>query len=299
MPFDVTGLSAYVANNSKAIALKAVANATTAKLFIENGAVQSGVKGSAAILKMDTDANFQDGSSCGRTAVGNTTLTSKTITVKPISDYQNVCPKSLHNTFFASMLAKGQAPEESFTPEFAAYLMDVRSKKIAAAVEVMLWNGDTALTGTTNNKHINGIMKQVGAGVALTATGSTLIAKLQAAYLGMPVEVRQAEDARIFIGEDKYAEYLVALANANIYKATDDMVLFGTTIKLQPTAGLNGKNKIYIGRISNFQLGLDGESDMDSAELRFSNETKQWYLDYNFSVGVAVVDETEVGVASI
>lgn len=299
MSFDVTALSAYVASNSKEIATKAVANAQTAKLLIDNHQVQGGVKGSAAILKMDADVNFQDGSNCSRTALGSTVLSSKNITVKPIVDYQNICPKALWNTYFAEMITKGQRPEESLTPEFAQSIMDLRAKKIASAIEVLLWQGDTTLTGSTNNKRIDGFIKQVGAGLAITASGSDIIAKLQSVYLQIPIEIRQSEDFRFFIGEDKAAEYKVALANKNLYKETDELTVFGTTAKIQPTAGLNGKNKVYATRISNFHLGLDGEGDAVGAELRYSNETKQWYMDFQFALGVAVVDESEVGVASI
>lgn len=299
MAFDITALSEYVQNNSKEIATKAVANAQTAKLLIANKAVQAGVKGSAAILKMDADVVLQDGSSCSRTAMGDTKLSDKKITVKPIVDYQNICPKALWNTYFAEMVAKGQTPEESLTPDFAESIMDFRAMKIAGVVEVMLWKGDLSATGTTNNKHIDGIIKQVGSGFPITASGADVIAKLQSVYLAMPTEIRQAEDFRIFIGEDTYAEYLVALANKNIFKSTDDTTLFGTTAKLQPVAGLNGVDKAFASRISNFQLGLDGEGDADAAELRYSNETKQWYMDFAFAVGVAVVDAAEVGVASL
>ena len=94
-------------------------------------------------------------------------------------------------------------------------------------------------------------------------------------------------------------EYTVALANANIYKPTDDFKLFGTSLTIVPTPGLNGSGKLYAIRLSNMQLGLDGEGDSDSAELRYSIENLQWYQDFQFAVGVAVVRPTEVGVASI
>ncbi|RZK45905.1 MAG: hypothetical protein EOO97_00280, partial [Pedobacter sp.] len=183
MSFDVSGLSAYVQNNSKAIATKAVANAQTAKLFIENGSVQTGIKGTAAILKMDADVSLQD-AACGiRNPLGGITLSNKTITVKPIMDVQNVCPKTLYSTFYAEMIKKGQAPQEELTPEFAQAIMDLRAKKISAVVEKLLWQGDTAITGATNNlKRIDGIVKQVGSGFAITASGADVIAKLQSIY---------------------------------------------------------------------------------------------------------------------
>lgn len=299
MGFDKTGLSTYVANNSKEIALKAVTKAKTASLFIANGAVQFGVKGSEKMLAMDADVVLQDGSSCSRTASGSIKLSDKDLVVKPIKDVQDLCTKDLYNTYFAFNLTEGQAPQEEFTAEFANHIMDLRAVKIAGENEKLLWQGDTALTGTTNMKRIDGIIKQVGTGYSITATGTTIINKLQSAVLTSNINVRSAEDFRVFVGEDVFAEYLVALANANIYKPTDDMTIFGTTAKMEVVPGLNGIRKIYAARIKNFRLGLDGQGDSESAEMRYSIETTKWYQDFAYALGVGVYDTTEVGVATV
>src|SRR4051812_33560188 len=107
MSFDVSALQSYVELKSKEISTKAVGNAQTAKLLIDSGNVQVGIKGTAPILKLDSDVTFQDGSSCGRTASGNTVLSEATITVKPIKDIQNFCPKTLVNTHYSYALKAG------------------------------------------------------------------------------------------------------------------------------------------------------------------------------------------------
>ncbi len=298
MSFDTSALTAYVQNNSKQIALQAVASAKTAKLLIDNSAVQFDVKGSTGILKMDNTVILQDGSNCGtRNALGSVILTDKVITVKPLKDNTNICSKALYSTFFAQMVAAGNSPENGFTPEFAKSVMDNRAALFAAQIEQLIWKGDTSIVdGGSNLRFINGIEKQVGAGFAITATGADIIAKLQSVYLAMPVTERTQDDFRIFVGEDEYATYLVALANRNIFKATDDMALYGTLAKIEPVAGLNASGKVYATRISNLHLGLDGHSD--EAKLRFSMESENWYCDIYSSVGVAVVRPELVGVAT-
>lgn len=299
MSFNVSGLSQWVENNRKEIAVKAVASAKFAKLLIENKRVISGVKTREAIRLMDTDVTVQDGSSCGRNPLGSTTLTEKFIDVKPMKDEQDFCAKSLRNTVFAEFLQKGQAPAEEISSELSQAIMDYRSAKISAKIEDILWSSDTAATGSTGMNLIDGVKKQVGVGTAITATGSTIIAKLQSAYLQMPVVYRTQEDFRIFIGEDQYEEYLVALDNANSFRETNAGVLKGTTAKLFPTPGLNGSDKVYMTRISNFVLGMDGEGDQDYAEFKLSEETKKHYMDFHWAVGVKVITTTEVGVATI
>lgn len=301
MALNITKLQDYIKPISKELATKAVVDATTAKLLIANKQAQFGIKGSAAILKMDADINLQDGSTCGtRNPLGNQTFSDKKITVVPIKDETNICPKTLYNSYFAEMVASGQNPEqESLLPEFAKNIMEYRASKIAYGIEKLIWHGDTSLTGTNQLKYIDGLVKQITAGstqIDLSAiTGSTIVEKLQAAFLAMPVEVRTKQDFRIFIGQDTFAEYTVALANKNIFKPVDDMTLFGTTAILEVTSGLNGTREVVAARISNFHLGMDMQGEEETADLKFSIETNQWYQDFHFAVGVSCVYPAEVG----
>ncbi|MBN9295379.1 MAG: hypothetical protein J0I41_00140 [Filimonas sp.] len=299
MALNVTKVQDYIKPISQELATKAVVEAKTAKLLIENKAMQAGIKGKASILKMEADVNLQDGSGCGRNPGGNSILSNKDIVVTALKDEQNFCSKTLYNSYFVEAVAQGQDPEsETLAPAFIKNIMENRAKKINLSVENLLWHGDTALTGTNPLKWIDGIVKQVKAGSyndLSAVTGSTIVEKLQYVYLNTPVEVRMQDDFRIFVGEDMYADYLVALSNKNIFKPTDDFTLFGTTAKLFPTPGLNASKEIVAARISNFHLGLDGEAETDNATLRFSIETNQWYQDFHFAVGIAVIFPEQVG----
>lgn len=300
MAFDITGLGAYVQNNSKEYAMKSVASAKTAKALIDSKNVQFGVKGSAAILKLSSDVSLIDNSTCGSRTGGSTiTLSNKNIVVKQIADEANICVATLWNSFYANSIAQGQAPQEELLPEFANAIMTDRANKIAAVNEKLLWQGNTSLTGTTNYKRIDGIGVQVTATTS-NATGSTIVERLQNFFLACDVDVRGQEDFYVFISEEIYAEYKVAMAAKNIFQPTDDMTLFGTTGKLFVTSGLNGNSrKIYGMRLSNLQLGLDGQGDADSAEMRYSIETKNWYQDFKWAIGVAVVFAEEAKYATV
>lgn len=292
--FDISALEAYVKGNAKQIATKAITEAPTAKLFLDNGSVQPGIKGSAAVLKMDADVNFQDGSACGRTASGNTTFSDKILTVKPIKDVQNFCYKSLYNSRLVEVISKGQDPEsEQGDAEFIQKTMDLRAKKIAYENEKLLWKGDTTLTGANNLKYINGILTQVeaaGSGSnAITVTGADIIAKLQSFASQVDVTVAAQEDFRIFIGQDDYNALVLAKYNAKYFNPGSEDVVPGTSFKLQIASGLNGTHKAVAGRISAFQMGLDGADDSDKAVLRYSVETEQFYVDFHFAIGVVVV----------
>jgi hypothetical protein len=300
MAFNTSGLSAYVENKSKNIAVQAVKGSATAKLLIDNNSFQSEVKGSHAILKMDVDVNLQDGSACGRTALGSVTLTDKTITVKAIKDTQNICAKTLYNTYYAQMVANGQNPEgETFDPAFLDKILELKGAKIANAVEVLLWQGDT-LSGSANLNKIDGLLKQITAAsdeITIAESGADVVAKLQSVFAAMPVQVRKQDDFRIFLGQDLYDSYVIAMANKNIYKPVEDFKLFGTTAILVPTPGLDSTNKVVAARISDLQFATDMVSEETKAVFKYSMETENWYLDYHFAVGVAAVHTSQIGIA--
>lgn len=297
MAFNIDNLGSYVQNGS-GYAMKSIFEAPTAKALIGSRNVQFGVKGTAAILKMNSDITLVDASSCSRTASSTTNLSNKNLVVKPIASFENLCPKTLWNTFYAESLAQGQAPEESFLPAFADAMMTEKAMKIAEVNETMLWQGDTSLTGSTNNKRIDGIIKQVTA--TTSVTGATVVAKLQNFFLACDATVRNQSDFVIAISQELYDQYLVALAQANIFKPVEDKTLFGTSAKLHVTGGLNGATYNAVGiRLSNMQLGMDGQSDADAATVRYSIETTNWYVDFQYALGVAVVFADEAKKATI
>jgi hypothetical protein len=286
MAFDITGLGTYI-QNGQGYAIKSIAEAPTAKLLIESGNVQYGVKGTAAILKINSDIVFVDGSTCARTVSGSIALSNKNLVVKPIASYENMCPKTLWNTFYNESVKQGQLPEETFLPVFADTIMNERALKIAQENEKMIWRGNIA-SGSGNLAKMDGIVVQVTA-TTTSATGTTMVNKLQNFFLACDSVVRNQPDFVIAVPLVIYNEYLVALANQNIYKAVDDMTLFGTTARLHPTVGLDATRTVVGLRLSNLQLGMDGQSDADTAQMRYSTETTNWYVDFVFGLGIAVV----------
>lgn len=299
MAFNNSALAAYVEHNSKKFATKAVAGSKTADLLISNSAFQAGVKGTSEILRMDADVNLQDANTCGRSALGGVTLTNKMLTVKPIKDEQDFCVKDLYGKYTSEMIAKGQNPEdESMDAEFVNSIMDYRAQKIANAIERLLWRGDTTAGAGNNLRFFDGIVKQVSTSsdkIVLTETGSDILAKLQSVYNQMPVEITEADDFRIFIGQDLWKTYVTVLGNRNLYNPSDNNTVYATSAKIEVVPGLNGSNVIIAAKISDFQLGMDGTNDADKAELRYSMETKKYYMDFHVAVGITAIFTAQIG----
>ena len=299
MGFNVSSLPAYVSQKSNELIVDTVFGAQTAKILKDAGSVQLGVKGSQAIQLMQADVTLQSGGSCGRNPQGNANFSQAIITVSPLKDEQNYCNKDLENKWMVEYLTKGQTYSEAL---FAAQIMQARAAKIAQENEKLMWIGDTTITGSTNYNKIDGFAKQILAGAYISlsgATGSTVVQKLQNAFLLTPVKITEQADAVIFLGTDVYNEYTVVLANLNIYKPTEDKTLFGTTIKLVPVDGLNGTRKIFVGRLRSFVMGCDLLDEADKATMFYSNETQNIYMDFHYALGVKPVYVNEIGYTTV
>lgn len=313
MAFDISGLSAWVPNIDNTLFKEAVAGSTTAKDLIDAGSVVFG-KGDVAILKLDLDANFQSGDdSCVRNASGDVTLTNGTMTIYRIKDEKNLCFSKLQNTYY-QLMTKGsiQPSEETATPEFANELIKLRVAKLAEANEKAIWIGYSAATASSvhngitygtdyaNYNKFHGIIQQVAAGspIGMTLSGSGIVAKLQNAYLSMPVATRSQADFRIALGQDLFETYKAALAStAATIGVPSENTIFGTSAKFWVVPGLNGTNKVYAIRLSNLRLGMNDFNDLDRVQLEYIKDATfhGWTSDVYFSIGIKVIDPTEVG----
>lgn len=300
--FDKSALEAVVSQTSKKLAIKAVAGAATAKLLIDSANVTFGVKGQLRVNKLSNSVHFQSGAVCGaRSAIGDVVLSDKLISIAPIKDVQNICVPALYNTYYASMISQGADPaNENIDATFINQIMEDRAANIAAAVEVLLWQGDTA--GAGNLVFIDGLIKTIAAASDennVTLVAGTYISQLQALYKACPVAVRKSDDFRIFLSETAYDQYLIELDTANKFRTESQDTLTGTSAKFAVTPGLNGTTKVYGMRISDMQLGMDGLADESKVSLKYSMETEQFYSDFFFAVGVAPIWTSEISVGDL
>lgn len=313
MAFNISSLTAFVPNLDQSIWSESVAGSTTAKDLIAAGSVTFG-KGRVAIRKMALDANFQSGDdSCARNASGDFVLTDTYMDIVRIKDEKNLCFQDLENTYFQLVTSKSIQPsEEGATPEFANAINTLRASKLAEANEKALWisysgatsssvhNGITYGSDYTNFNKYHGIIQQVAAGspIGMTLSGSTIVAKLQNAFLSVPVEIRSQADFRMVVGQDLFDTYKAALAStAATVGVPSDGTIFGTSGKFWVVPGLNGTNKVYALRLSNVRLGMTAQGDMDRIDLEYIKDATfhGWISDVYFSIGIKVIDVTEVG----
>jgi hypothetical protein len=303
MAFNVDALANYTKENQDRLVSSSVLGSKTAGLIKDQGNVMVGVKSSEKINIMDTDAFFQDGSSCGFNASGTTTFTQRTVTVGKIKVNEALCPKDLERTYLQKALPGGSKYDSIV---FAEDYSKRKTEKIASQLEKALWQGDT-LSGDGNLNKFDGIIKLVTAagGAVVNAnttayinaeataiTSANVISVFDAVYKAIPAEIVAKDDVVIFCGMDVFRTYTIALKNANLFhytidgKADSEFTLPGTTIKVVAVQGLNGQNKIYAMRLSNLFIGTDLLDEEERFEIFYAREADQVRFVSEFKMGV-------------
>jgi hypothetical protein len=152
MAFSVGTLANYTDEQRFPLIRKAVLSAKTASLLT----LQAGVKSSAAINILESDAVFQaDG--CGFNASGTTGLTQRIITTGAIKVQEALCPKTLESKYIQTQLAPGSMYDSI---PFEQLYAEEKAAQIAKALEVALWQSDLT-SGSANLNKFDGLLKVI------------------------------------------------------------------------------------------------------------------------------------------
>jgi hypothetical protein len=311
MAFSVSTLADYTKENEALLVTSSVLGAKTASLIKSAGNVMVGVKSAETINIMDTDAFFQAGGTCGWNASGTTSFTQRTVTVGKIKVQEALCPKTLEAKYLQKALPTGSTYDSiPFEQEFT----DKKAAVIASQLETAIWQGDTASANGNLNK-FDGLIKLINAasgvvnanvsgfisGAPLSSiTPANVVALMDGIYRAIPAKVVAADDMTIFVGQDTFRTYSIALKNSNLFhysfegKADSEFVLPGTSIKVVAVQGLNGTNDIFALRLSNLFLGTDLLNEEEKFEIFFAKEADEVRFAAEFKMGVNIAFPDEI-----
>ncbi|CAB4122118.1 hypothetical protein UFOVP19_60 [uncultured Caudovirales phage] len=311
MSFSISSLNNYTKENEASLVASSVLGAKTAALIKSAGNVMVGVKSAETINIMDTDAFFQAGGTCGWNASGTTSFTQRTVTVGKIKVQEALCPKALEAKYLQKALPTGSTYDSiPFEQDYS----DRKAKVIASQLEIALWQGDTGSANGNLNK-FDGFIKLIGAasgvvdanvsgfvsGAPLSSISSTnVVSLLDGVYKAIPAKIVAYDDLRIFVGQDTFRTYTIALKNANMFnyaidgKADGEFTLPGTSIKVVALQGLNGTNDIYAMRLSNMFLGTDLLNEEEKFEIFFAKEADEVRFAAEFKMGVNIAFPDEI-----
>lgn len=264
--------------------------------------LMSGVKGATAMHFLDTEIELGDASACGFEPNGSHTISQKVLTPAYLKVNQEFCPKVLLNTYAAHQL-KIAAGQKNL-PYEQDFLEGV-SKRIQEAIEKMVWQGDSA-----NGNECDGWLKIAnadGANVISKAKGTSVYAAIKEGYLAVP-EVAMKEDLTIFVSPAVFRNFVQELVALNLYHydANDnalETVLPGTSVKVKAVYGLTNadpaKEIIFISRKSNLVYGCDMQSDNETFDFWFSQDSQTFKLAVEFMIGTQVKFGDEITIVEL
>ena len=280
----VNSLPKYVEENRLPLISKSVLGAKTPSLLT----LQTGVKSETAINLLNTNVVFGDGSDCGWSEAGTSTLTQRII--KPVIAKVNMafCDKKLIGKWAQSQVRIAAGLEKlPFEEEFLNSVND----GIKAGIEKMVWQGDSA--NGQSRVECDGFLKLLGADssvidVTLTA-GANVYQRTLQVLDAIPGEVY--DKASIFMGADYFRSLVQNLVAANLYHydANDgemEITLPGTNIRVYGVHGLDGTKKIVAGPRDEMFYGVDFENDEEVFDLFYSKDNREFRLAVEFACGV-------------
>lgn len=291
MAYDVTALPSYVEERRLPLLAAAILKGKTVEVINR----QSGVKGKAALNIVNVDATFADGSSCGFTDGGNDEWSQRVIETVLLKVEKEWCWKDLigyWNEYEYRVIAgdKTLAFEEFFLNEVA--------KKIAAQIEVLIWQGSASPA-------VNGLLDIFTAASQTIAasTGTTDLENIQEVYQAIPEAV--LDRAAIFCDAGVFRGAVANLVAANLYHynpeaPVDEFVLPGTNCRVIKVNGLNnateqGKGKLIVGADPmNLVYGYDIEDSDKALDVWYSRDNDTIRLRCTFNAGTQIAFPSEV-----
>jgi hypothetical protein len=286
MAFNVSALANYTNEQSTELVLKSLFGSKTAAILQAAGQVQVGVKSAEALNILTSDVYFQtDG--CGYTASGNTTFSQRNITVGKIKVEETLCPKTLEAKWMQTQIAAGSPTSVPFEEQIG----QDKANNIAKLLEIAMWQGDTATTNTNpNTNKFDGFIKLIDAASASTVSGNTSSATsitvanvddlIDNIYNVIPADISDASDIVLWVGIDTFKKYTTALRNNNLfhYAADSDgmeIMIPATNVKMVAVGGLNGTNRMFLGRLSNFFVGTDLANEQEEYRFWYSQDSDE------------------------
>ena len=181
---------------------------------IEGGGVtvMPNIKFKSVIQRLET-TNFLQDATCDFNPAGDVKLTERVLEVKDLQVNMTLCKKEFHSTW--QSIEMGYSSFDTLPKSFADYLIAYAAEKVAAANEVSIWQGSSAVSG-----QFDGLFTTAQADPALplaqniaggTINAGNVIPALQSVYSAIPASLFGKPDLKIYVAQDVLKAYVAAL----------------------------------------------------------------------------------------
>ena len=297
--YDLGGLSAYVDQLSSDIISEAVLSPVSMKYLN----VIPGIKGTQNVNLLSETLSVQTGTTCGWNDAGDVTFTTVPLTVQALKVNQSLCLEELNTLWLGQYLNPGSYNEQA---PFEAAIVDLQTKQIKRYNEDLLWNASSG-TSTFSGfiellNNTAGVVQLTGATALCSVTGTSTVEKANAVLTqvdniidALDRNIYDRDDIVIFMSQQQFKCYLVALRNVNNFHFTEPTLgqvyeTFHpqTKYKVVGVPGLNGSSLIAAGPQQYFMAGVDLMSDEDSFRSWFSVDFQEVRIMSAWKLGTAI-----------
>jgi len=303
--WDVTGLAAYVDEQSDELIVRSVTEGKTLNYIT----IQEGIKGSQELKLMDDTLTYQAGD-CTMTASGDTVFTDRALAVETLGYMKKFCQKDLDGFWTQIALRPGASNEDKELPyqqQIINYILELHSNEM----DKLIWRGNKA-TGSGNLAFMNGFRQflttgngcvDLNASAVASITDSNAFDVFYECFTTSPEEVQEQADFTAFTGRENFNKLIKNLVDLNFFHYSpdqiatmDSVIVPGTNMIVRKVVGLNTLDNIYTGRASEFYFGTDLQSDFEQFDLWYSQDDDVIYLRSKFRSGVQVPFLNRIGV---
>ena len=289
--FDLTGLQDYTEQRSSTLISETILTGD----FAQQVTIVPNVKGTQELNVLSSSLTAQAGG-CGWSPFsGNsTTYTQKSITSVKNQYQESLCTDDLEGFWYQTLLKPGQYYDSPNDIPFAEYLVNYKVQQVKEAIELDLFQ---ATTGTSGYVGFLGLTSSAYSGdnvtVVAAASGTT------AANIGDSIDLMlaQGEDyllaaknGAIFMSWANFNKYTQWLRNKNYFyfapgNGQEAILHPGTMFEVRPVHGLNGSNRIFIGKKDTFYVGTDLVSDYSGFKMWYSMDNQEVRMKCQFRIG--------------
>lgn len=297
--YVVSSITGFTDQSSQEIVAKALIGATTPSALT----VKLGVRGTQQIQLLNSAPAFQTGA-CGWNASGTTTFTQVSLSSQHEKIQEELCFQFLWDTYQSLLLPAGQNPE---TVPFLDQIISVKTKQIQQRIETKLWTATVA--GGDSFNGFGDLIKSGATSVAVSASGTTFSPTAAYGTNGNPItevdklisalsdDALSFDDLVVFMSYSNFRLYNQALVKANFFQnyigttnVTSNMSAIhpSTNVKVLPTLGLAGSNKVVIMPAQYSFVGFDLMSDHEKMDAFWSRDFDVLKIRANYSYSAAI-----------
>lgn len=298
---NVAALNAYIDEQRYPLLRKAILGGDSISRMVP----QLGVKTKAKINYMSSEADFQDGTSCGFNPSGSTVFTQREIETGTIKEEMEWCYKVFWGKYLENEYRIQSNPQAM---PFEQEITDELVKKIQNKLEKAVWQGDKSSEDPNLNK-FDGLLKILGDSGNTDSIEVTGITSATTAYDAVKKVIENIPEvildkAEVLVSPAFYRKLSFELVEKNMFHydfgngaVNDAMLIFpGTSVVVRKVQGLTGVNKIVATPWDNLYYAADLMGEEERFRLWYSEEDEMFRFRslWNSGVQVAFLDEVVI-----